>query len=190
METLQCAECGASLAEGDDRQTTDDGSFCPPCFGKLTAELQRAIAQSEAGINYPMAAVGGLLGALAGAVLWWGFTVVTKLNLGLIAVAIGFACGRGVSMLSGHKRHLNLQIISAAITIAGYFYAGYLVARTFINRHSAEQGVDFVLPLLPPPELFLAVVTSQFGMMDLVFLAIAAYQAWKIPAPIRIAGGS
>jgi len=190
VETTQCAECGTALVDGLDYHQTDDGCFCQPCFANLTGELQHVLAQSAVGINYPMAAVGGLAGALLGAVAWWGFTVVSSINLGLFAVAIGFACGKGVVLLSGYKRHLNLQIMSAAITVVGYLYASYLVSRTFINRFYAAEGQELVLPLLPSPELLLAVVGDGFGIMDLVFVGIAVYQAWMMPAPFKLATDS
>jgi len=186
VEMTQCAECGTALTEGLDYHETDDGCFCPPCFRNLTGELRQAIAHSTVGINYPMATVGGVVGALLGAVAWWGFTVVSSYNLGLFAVAIGFLCGKGVVILSGHKRHLNLQIISAVITLVGYFYASYLVSRTFINRFYAAEGQELVLPLLPTPELLLAVIRDGFGIMDLVFVGIAVYQAWVMPQPFKL----
>jgi hypothetical protein len=190
VETTQCAECGTALAEGSEYHETDDGCFCHSCFGNLTGELQQAVTQSTVGINYPMAIVGGVAGALLGAVAWWGFTVVSNISLGLFAVVIGYACGKGVVILSGHKRHLNLQIISAAITVVGYVYASYLVGRTFTHRYYAAEGQELVLPLLPSPDLLLAVVRNGFGIMDLVFVGIAVYQAWMMPAPFKITADS
>jgi hypothetical protein len=184
---IRCAECGNRLVEGQDRQETDDAVFCRPCFERLTHELGQAIAAQGENINYPMALVGGLAGAAAGALIWWGFTVVTNIAFGLVAVVIGFAVGKGVTMLAGGKRHLNLQIISVVISIAGFAYASYLVNRTFLIRAFAEQAQEIALPLLPNPELFYDVLSAGFGLMDLVFLAIAVYQAWKIPAPFALA---
>jgi formylmethanofuran dehydrogenase subunit E len=38
-EQLTCAECGTRIDEGQDREVTDDGVFCRPCFNNLTAQL-------------------------------------------------------------------------------------------------------------------------------------------------------
>ena len=35
--------------------------------------------------------------------------------------------------------------------------------------------------------LFVEVVGLDFGLMDLIFLGIVVYEAWRIPAPIRLA---
>ena len=40
---VRCAECGTALAEGQDRETTDNGVFCRPCFNNLTAQLQQVL---------------------------------------------------------------------------------------------------------------------------------------------------
>ena len=185
-EAIQCAECGTVLAEGQDRETTDDSVFCRRCFNNLTSQLQQAVAAQGEDINYSMAAVGGLLGAAIGVLVWWGFTVVTNIAFGLVAVVIGFAVGKGVVMFSGNKRSQGLQITSAVIAVFGFAYASYLVTRTFVQKALAEQGQEAILPWVPAPDVLISVLQLGFGFMDVVFLAIVVYQAWKIPAPIRV----
>ena len=181
MESIPCAECGTPLAEGQERQEADGKTFCRSCFERLTHELGRALEQQGQDINYGMALLGGLGGAALGVLAWWGFTVVTSIAFGLVAVVIGIAVGKGVTMLAGGKRHLNLQILSVVIALVGFAYATYLVNRTFI-----ERGEQIVLPWIPPLGLFFEVVRLDFGIMDVVFLAIVAWEAWKIPAPVML----
>ncbi len=188
QDDVRCSECGTVLTEGQDRQQTEDAVFCRPCFNNLTAQVQEAVAAQTRDINYPMALVGGLTGGAVGVVAWWGFTVVTNIAFGLVAIVIGLAVAKGIVILSGDKRGLNLQIMSVVISTLGFFYASYLVNRTFINRAYAEQGQDMMLPWVPSPELAFEVLKLGFGVMDLVFLAIVVYEAWKIPAPIQLNG--
>ena len=185
-ETIRCSECNSALTEGQDRETTEDAVFCRPCFNNLTAQLHQAVEVQGQEINYSMAAVGGLAGAAVGVLVWWGFTVVTNISFGLVAVVIGFAVGKGVVMLSGDKRSQGLQITSVIISILGFVYASYLVNRTFIMSALAEQGETLVLPWIPAPDVLFNVLQLGFGFMDVVFLAIVVYEAWKIPAPFRI----
>ena len=185
-ETMQCSECNTVLSEGQDRETTEDAVFCRPCFNNLTAQLQQVVAAQGEDINYPMAVAGGLLGAVIGVVAWWGFTVVTNIAFGLVAVVIGFAVGKGVVLLSGNRRSQGLQITSVIISTLGFVYASYLVNRTLVQKAFAEQGQEMLLPLIPSPEVLVNVLKVSFGLMDVVFLAIVVYQAWKIPAPFRI----
>ncbi len=185
-EAVRCAECGTQLSAGQDRETTGDSVFCRPCFNNLTAQLQQAVATQGQDINYGMAVVGGLAGAAVGVLVWWGFTVVTNVAFGLVAVVIGFAVGKGVLMFSGNKRSQGLQITSAVIATLGFFYASYLVTRSFLLKALAEEGRELVLPLIPTPGMLFTVIQMGFGFMDVVFLAIVVYQAWKMPAPMRI----
>ena len=186
-ETIRCSECNTALTEGQDRETTEDAVFCRPCFNNLTAQLHQAVEVQGQEINYPMAAVGGLAGAAVGVLVWWGFTVVTQIAFGLVAVVIGFAVGKGILLMTGNKRAQSLQILSVVVSGLSFFYASYLVNRTFILRAFAEDGEEMILPLLPSPELLVRAVGINFGVMDLVFLAIVLYQAWKIPAPLQLA---
>jgi len=182
---VRCAECGATLGEGQEREVTEDGTFCRPCFNNLMAQVQQVFAAQGQQINYLMAMVGGVAGGAAGVLVWWGFTVVTGIAFGLIAVVIGIAVGKGIVLLSGNKRHLNLQVMSVVISALGFIYASYLVNRTYVNQSFIEQGSDFVLPMIPVPELLIEVVGLDFGILDLVFLGIVVFQAWTIPAPVR-----
>jgi hypothetical protein len=187
-QEVRCAECETVLVEGQDRETTEDAVFCRPCFNNLSAQLQDVLAAQGQDINYLNAVVGGLGGAALGVVVWWGFTVLTNIAFGLVAVVIGFAVGKGILLLTGGKRHLNLQILSGVIAIVAYFYASYLVTRSFINEALLADGQDMVLTMLPDPSLFVEVISLGFGFMDVVFLAFVLIQAWKMPAPLKIGG--
>ena len=183
---VQCAECGTEIQDGHDRQQVDDVFFCRPCFVRLNDEVNQAIAAQSEGIGYPVAAVGGLAGAVLGVLVWCGFTVITGIRLGLVAVAIGFAVGKGVVMLSGNKRHLNLQLLAVGISFVAYVYASFLINRTIILQNLAEGGQVVQIALLPNPELFFGIVTAGAKAFDLIFLAIVIYEAWKIPAPLQL----
>ena len=185
-EEVHCAECNTLLAQGQDREITNDGVFCRPCFNNLTAQVQQAVADQGSNVNYPLALVGGLLGGALGVIAWWGFTVLTKIAFGLVAVVIGVTVGKGITLLAGGKRAQGLQIMSVIISSIAFFYASYLVNRTFLVQAYAEQGEQVVLPWLPSLELWLNVSRLSFGFMDFIFLAIVIYQAWKIPAPFKL----
>ena len=184
-DVLQCAECGTRLEQGADRETTDGGTFCRSCYNNLTEQVRHAIAAQGQDINYPMAILGAFGGAAIGVAAWWLFTVATNIAFGLVAVVIGVAVAKGTVILSGNKRSTGLQAISIAVSILAFAFASYLVNRTFINQALLEEGTGGSLPFVPGPDLFVKVLSLDFGIMDLVFLGIVVYEAWKIPAPIR-----
>ena len=148
--------------------------------------IETVLAEQGKDINFPGAIAGGLMGGALGALIWWGVVVVTNYQIGLIAIVIGWAAGQGVHILSGRKRALSLQIISVAITAVSYSMASYWVSRTFILKYAAENSVEAALPLFPDPSLLFDVVSSGMEMLDLLFVAIALWQAWKMPAQLVV----
>ena len=185
---LRCKECRTLIAAGQDHEVTEDGVFCRHCYDALRQQIVEVVSSQMRNVNYPMAFVLGLAGAAAGVVAWWGFTVLTEIAFGFVAIVIGLAVGKGVIFGSGGKRSRGLQIMSVAISTVAFFYASYLVTRSFVLGAMAESGEPIVLPWLPDLHLFYTVVSLNFGVMELVFLAIVLYAAWRLPAPIRLGG--
>jgi len=109
----------------------------------------------------------------------------------LFAVAIGYLAGHGAVRFAGGKRSGGLQALSIAVALLSYLGAIYLVNMTFINKALATQGEALRVGFPPQSlELLIRVVTVDFGVMDLVFLAIVVYEAWKIPRPIALPPGA
>jgi hypothetical protein len=185
-QEIRCAQCSTTLGEGRERLTAGGGTFCRPCYNNLREQVRQAVEAQTQDINYPLAVIGAVLGGAVGVVAWWGFTVVSGIAFGLVAIVIGVAVAKGATILAGNKRSQGLQILSVIVSTIGFFYATYLVNRTFILRAAIEEGEALTLPLLPSPELFYEVVAVGFGIMDLVFLGIVVYEAWKIPAPPQL----
>jgi hypothetical protein len=181
-----CAQCGKTLTEAD-RVMLADRAFCRSCYESLRREIEGAVTAMSSDVNYPAATLGAILGGAAGTLLWWGFTVVTKIGFGLVAVAIGVLVGLGTVRFSGNKRSSGLQMLSVIVALASYFVATYLVNMTFLNRAFAQRGNATHVPFPPvSPDSFVRVVSLNFGLMDLVFLGIVVYEAWRIPRPLRL----
>ena len=181
-----CAQCGITLSP-EDRVVTGDRVFCSSCYGSLRAELEQAVISMSSDINYVNATIGAVLGGAVGALVWWGFTVVTSIAFGLIAVAIGFLTGFGAVKFAGDKRSGGLQAVSIAAALVSYAIATYLVNMTFANRALAADGEGFRLAFPPQSlDLFVRVVSFDFGLMDIAFLAFVVYEAWKIPRPVAL----
>ncbi len=183
-ESLKCRQCEQTFGSGADMEVTSEGAFCRHCFNQLAAEVETLVRQQGQGISYGAAVIGGLAGAAAGAAVWWVFTVFTKIQFGLVAIVIGIAVAKGILMATGGRRSRELQVISAVIAALGYFYADYLVKRTFILQQSPEY--TRALTLLPDPAVFFNVTRMTFDMFTLIFLAITVYQAWRLVEPFKL----
>ena len=184
--TATCARCDKLLTDAD-RVLAADRAFCRSCYETLKFELQQAVTRMSEDINYPLATLGAALGAAAGALAWWGFTVLTHIGFGLLAVAIGFLAGHGAVRFAGGKRSAGLQAIAVVAGAIAFLVATYLVNMTFVNQALQERGESWRLPF-PPDSLqtFYRIIALNFGVMKLVFLAIVVYEAWVIPRPPRL----
>ena len=182
----KCAECGKSLTPGD-RVPAGDRLFCTSCHTRLQQELVTAVQAMSEDINYVNATLGALLGAAVGVLAWWGITVATHWSIGLIAVGLGWAVGWGTVRFAGGKRSRALQILSAVVAAVGWVTASYLVNMTFINRELVKEGSQFLVTFPPASFQMIGLVLSAgFGVMDVVFLAIMMWEAWKFPRPIQL----
>ncbi len=186
VATTTCAQCSKTLPEAE-AVLTGGRAFCPSCYASLRAELEGIVAATATDVNYLHALFGAVLGGVVGALAWWGFTVLTGIAFGLIAVVIGVLVGQGTVRFSGGKRTVGLQVMSVAVALVSYICATYLVNMTFINRALAQRG-DAMRVGFPPQTLalFVNVVAIGFGVMDVVFVAIVVWEAWKIPRPIAL----
>ncbi|OLC17236.1 MAG: hypothetical protein AUH29_02765 [Candidatus Rokubacteria bacterium 13_1_40CM_69_27] len=181
-----CARCEKTLTESD-RVEASGRLYCRACYETLRHQLQQAVGALSKDVNYPLAAIGAVLGGVVGTLIWWGFTVVTNIAFGLVAVAIGFLVGQGAMRFAGGKRTTGLQVLAILVAAISFFVATYLVNMTFINQELAKRGEVWRIPF-PPSNLriFYRVVAAGFGLMDVVFLAIVVWQAWAIPRPVRL----
>ncbi len=181
-----CARCEKTLTESD-RVEASGRLYCRACYETLRHQLQQAVGALSKDVNYPLAAIGAVLGGVVGTLIWWGFTVVTNIAFGLVAVAIGFLVGQGAMRFAGAKRTTGLQVLAILVAAISFFVATYLVNMTFINQELAKRGEVWRIPF-PPSNLriFYRVVAAGFGLMDVVFLAIVVWQAWAIPRPVRL----
>ncbi len=181
-----CAECQLPIYEGEDRESTDAGTFCRSCYNLLASQVRQVVAAQGEEINYFLATLGGLAGGAAGAGVWWGFTVGTNIAFGLVAIVIGIAVGKGVVMASGGKRAVSLQVLSVGISAVSFGLASYWVNRSFINDSPEFVAQGATLPLFPDPMLAYEIIALSFDFMDLIFLAIVLWEAWRIPSPMQL----
>lgn len=183
-DALHCIQCEQTMDSNADMENTENGPLCRSCYSQLADEVRELVKQQGENIDYTRALVGALVGGMVGAAVWWGFTVLTNIEFGLVAIVIGFTVAKGMLMATGGKRSVSLQFVSVAVSCFSFFYATYLVNRTFILREYPGQAYRF--GLLPDPGLFLEINRLAFDVFTVVFLGIVIYQAWKMLAPIRL----
>jgi hypothetical protein len=182
----RCGRCNAALSETE-RVAAGDRIFCRTCYDILKLQLRTGVAAMSQDINYPIAAIGAILGGVVGALAWWGLTVLTQIGFGLVAVVIGLLVGHGTLLFAGGKRSFGLQMLAVTVGALSFLVAVYLVNMTFINQALAQQGATGRIAF-PPASLNMLyqVIAANFGIMKLVFLGIVVYEGWVIPRPIKL----
>ncbi|MDA8403800.1 MAG: hypothetical protein M0Z56_06350 [Desulfobacteraceae bacterium] len=183
-ETKCCLECGKTVGP-DEGTTTKSGVFCNVCYGSLLDQVETLVKAGSEDINYPMAVAGALAGGILGVLAWWGFTVLTQYAIGLVAIVIGIAVGKGITLATGGKRSKGLQGIAVSVTVLSYFYADYLVSRSFLIKQ--EPLFAAKLSLLPAPALIFNICRLNLtsDALGLVFLGIAMWQAYRMTQPVK-----
>lgn len=181
-EEQQCLECEKYFTENI--VETDDGAFCRPCYDELLTIIKEQVATQNSEINYPVSAVGGILGAAVGALIWWAITYYSGFSVGIVAIVIGITVAKGITIFNGNNRSQGIQIMAVAITVVTFFYANYLVVRSFVLAQNEAKFIH-ALTYFPDPAVFYDVLKQTFEPFNFVFLGIAVWQAWTMTRPYK-----
>jgi hypothetical protein len=126
-----------------------------------------------------LAALGASAGiALAGAVVWGLVALLFHLQLSLIGLLIG--AGVGLMVARFRPGHLPTIATGAVIAVVGCVL-GTLLAMVFIAL-GQQVGLSFILGHL---SLLLHDYPSNVGGLGLLFYAVAAYAAVRVPLRAR-----
>lgn len=126
--------------------------------------------------NVPLVVAVGLVAMLAGAILWALVTVITQMELGLMAIVVGFLVGLGIQKVR-KRPNRNFGILGAVLALAGCLLGNALSFVVFAAQQSGAPlaGVIFDMNLAALP----AVMAQNFAAMDLLFYGIAIYEGFK-----------
>ena len=126
--------------------------------------------------NFPLAIAAGIGAAVAGAVIWAVVTVVTQMELGIIAVAIGYVVGQAIRA-TGHGRSQMFGILGAVCGLLGCLAGNLLSDLAFYAQAMHITYMDTFGRLSVP--LIQGLFTARFSPMDLIFYAIAVYEGYR-----------
>jgi len=184
-----CANCGVAIPAGSELtfRGTDrkapDVTMCSNCARTVERTFQ---AETE-DINSVNALLLGLGAAALSSVVWYGAVVVTNLQLGIIAVGVGWLVAQAVMLGAGRKRGASLQGLSIAITVLAMAFSQYLIVRHFAVQSLARRGYTNI-PLLLPFDLMVGLIVESIrnDPLTLLFWAIAVWEAYKLPGARRL----
>jgi hypothetical protein len=125
------------------------------------------------------AVLGGLAGALAGAMLWAAIAVITDLEVGYVAVLVGALTGIGVRF-GARAPAPGLQVLAAALALAGLVAAKYAIVAWVVSR---ELGMSPFDPAIA--RMFGDLFGELLSPFDALWAFLAIGAAYRVPAAHR-----
>lgn len=110
---VTCARCEKSLSE---YWSIGGAVYCERCKDEIVAERT---APDGAAVRVGKAFAFGLGGMIAGAVVWYVVAKYMDMQLGLIAILLGWLVGKGIHYGSEKRGGLGYQIMAIVITYLG-----------------------------------------------------------------------
>lgn len=107
-----CAECGQPIARY--YFTVGGRTMCASCKVKVERALAGEGTSRAGRISKSLAL--GFGAAIVGAAIWFGIAAMFDLEIGLVAILIGFMVGRAVQMGSGGRGGRRYQVAAALLT--------------------------------------------------------------------------
>jgi hypothetical protein len=165
---LTCANCGAAISES--YHMLNQTVLCERC----RTALEAAVTTPPDAAEFTRALVFGLGGAALGAAIYYAVLVITNLNIGLIAIAVGWLVGRGVQKGSGNRGGVRYQLLAVALTYAA-------VAATYLPpalEYLRTEGLEVPVGTLVMFALQAPVTIGVQSIISLLITGFALYQAF------------
>jgi tetratricopeptide (TPR) repeat protein len=157
-----------------DRSAGSDADIDRAFQALLARDQTSAARPRENDSNLVLGIVGGVVGAIAGAVVWGIFAAVTGIELGLIAIAIGFLVGYGVRFF-GKGEDIRYGVIGAILAMIGCFAGNVLAILIIVGREDVSLARD----LLAHPAVIGQIMGRSFSPIDALFYIIAVYEGYR-----------
>ena len=145
----------------------------------LDPALMEAIhANLKSQQNFLAAIGGGLISAIVGAVVWAAVTVVTKYQIGWMAVGLGVIVGLAVRKY-GKGISPAYGCIGAVLSLIGCLLGNLLSYGGFVAQQQGLPLIQTELMLLSNPMAAVELLKATFEPMDVLFYAIAVYEGYR-----------
>lgn len=174
VSSLNCKLCRQPL----ENKYYDLGgaTICAACRDKI--EQGRS---ADAGSLRFLRAVGfGLAAAAVGAVIYALIVKLTGFEFGLMAVVLGYAVGKSVSVGSYHRGGRGYQALAMALTYIAICveYVPQVLSSVGKTHSVFLIAVAFVISLAAP--FLILVEHGGSGILGLFIIGIGLYEAWKL----------
>lgn len=129
--------------------------------------------------NFLAALATGLLAALSGAIAWGLVTLITQLQLGVLALAMGPLVGLSVRRF-GQGITTRYGVLGASLTLLGCLLGNLLAASAALAHTQALPIIEAVRLMTQNLSLPLELFWQSFHPIDSLFYLAAAYFAYQL----------
>ena len=126
--------------------------------------------------DFNYALVGGLVAALVSAVLWAVITVMTKYQIGYMALGVGLIVGFAVRFF-GAGVDKKFGFLGAALSLLGCMLGNLFSQIGFAAQEQTQSYLENISILTP--DLVFAVLSETFQPLDLLFYGLATYEGYR-----------
>jgi hypothetical protein len=123
----------------------------------------------------------GLSAAVAGAIVWAGITFTIKMQIGFMAIGLGFLVAYAVRRYG--DRTTSHAVMSGALALFGCVLGNLLSTCAFYADSQSMPVLQVVQLVLSQPSVAVRLIEQTFRPMDAAFYAFACYQGFKQVAP-------
>ncbi|MFH1232894.1 MAG: hypothetical protein V1651_03485 [Patescibacteria group bacterium] len=161
--------------------------LCPECKEKTNQTFEDETKNP----NVLLAIVIGSVAAIIGGVIWYFITISTNTEFGYISLGLGYLVGLGVYFGAGKKRGIQLQIVSALLTVIAIIVIEKFIFEYFVNEYVQSNPSEFSDLLLPGQSMSVSFFDPEFwenfiSPISLLIYAIGIYLAYEVPKAKKI----
>ena len=137
-----------------------------------------------AGAGFLKALGGGVAGAILGAIVYYTVRAATGYEIGIIAIAVGWLAGKGVSWGSRRRGGPRYQALAIVLTYLGIASTHVPAVLDGLRRapQASDPGPHGVVGSIGLAGAVLArpVLAGAENVIGLIIIGIGIYEAWKI----------
>jgi len=159
-----CVACKRPI--GDSYYTAGKAIVCASCKTRIES-MPRAVATPA---HIVRATVFGIGGAVAGAAVYYAILALIHLEIGLVAIAVGWLVGRAMQLGSGGQRGRTFQIIALILT-----YLGIAVGMT---AELVKLGGTVTLQTVITLPVIASIGDLPSSILTAIIIAVGLRQAW------------
>jgi len=173
---MTCANCGKPIA--DTYYTVRDKPICEECKQKADAGIAAHFAKGRSSDAFGKAVLYGIGAGIAGAFVYFLVEVVTKYELAIVALAIGWAVGRAIQIAARGVGGRRYQILAVVIT---YLSIGAAYGLIIAHDRPDSTVFEFIFAMLAGP-VIVVVASGASGILSAIIIGVGLRTAWQMTA--------